>query len=394
MIYKPFITASLKNKCLVKNRDALAFVTPRYYTHFTRVSERVPLFGKNSSKIGPTEHYLNMMSEQRDQDSENPNVNGDVDGDTNLKHSINGFKNPTPVEDDDYAMSFPIPKSHQVINGEEEIKKDNASSMDGEVVLNVGETLENVEQNVTVLGTDQPPRLGALIRNFLASKDDEDGENREEESRRWSEWMTTGKKTRPSSSSDSTVSDVAPAAESAPPKDNAETPAAGAPAEAAEVPVAPTEFLAKLKQQSKKKKSQLKQQQKQRKQEQEEKQQIERKQKQREESSYREQRDKDPGRISASDWSHNILNIPSSRILKDIRSPVLFSCIWATLWSVLYKNLIALGESANKNAADLARRAASAMIIPTTAHSVMISAMSLLLVFRTNSAYQRFAEGR
>lgn len=34
------------------------------------------------------------------------------------------------------------------------------------------------------------------------------------------------------------------------------------------------------------------------------------------------------------------------------------------------------------------------MSLPTVQHSMMVSAMSLLLVFRTNSAYQRFAEGR
>ena len=34
------------------------------------------------------------------------------------------------------------------------------------------------------------------------------------------------------------------------------------------------------------------------------------------------------------------------------------------------------------------------MCIPPTAHSLMVSALGLLLVFRTNSAYQRFVEGR
>ena len=34
------------------------------------------------------------------------------------------------------------------------------------------------------------------------------------------------------------------------------------------------------------------------------------------------------------------------------------------------------------------------MCLPAVQHSMMVSAMSLLLVFRTNSAYQRFAEGR
>jgi putative membrane protein len=34
------------------------------------------------------------------------------------------------------------------------------------------------------------------------------------------------------------------------------------------------------------------------------------------------------------------------------------------------------------------------MSLPTAPHSLMVSALSLLLVFKTNSAYQRFAEGR
>ena len=38
--------------------------------------------------------------------------------------------------------------------------------------------------------------------------------------------------------------------------------------------------------------------------------------------------------------------------------------------------------------------AAQHMCIPTTPHSLMVSSLSLLLVFKTNSAYQRFAEGR
>ena len=37
---------------------------------------------------------------------------------------------------------------------------------------------------------------------------------------------------------------------------------------------------------------------------------------------------------------------------------------------------------------------AKKMCIPTQPHSLMVSALGLLLVFRTNSAYQRFAEGR
>jgi predicted membrane chloride channel (bestrophin family) len=38
--------------------------------------------------------------------------------------------------------------------------------------------------------------------------------------------------------------------------------------------------------------------------------------------------------------------------------------------------------------------AAELMSLPLAPHSLMVSALSLLLVFKTNSAYQRFAEGR
>ncbi len=56
---------------------------------------------------------------------------------------------------------------------------------------------------------------------------------------------------------------------------------------------------------------------------------------------------------------------------------------WATFLSVMYLHLLRTNPMA-----------AEAMCIPGTPHSLMVSALGLLLVFRTNSAYQRFAEGR
>lgn len=104
---------------------------------------------------------------------------------------------------------------------------------------------------------------------------------------------------------------------------------------------------------------------------------------------------REPGRISANDWSHNIRNIFSSTILRDVRGPVAWVFVWATLWSVLHKVLTtgALASSSPKwmvTAAWLVQK----MCLPTIQHTMMVSAMSFLLVFRTNSAYQRFAEGR
>jgi predicted membrane chloride channel (bestrophin family) len=56
---------------------------------------------------------------------------------------------------------------------------------------------------------------------------------------------------------------------------------------------------------------------------------------------------------------------------------------WATFLSFLHRRLL----HANPVAAEL-------MCLPSTPHSLMVSSLSLLLVFKTNSAYQRFAEGR
>jgi len=131
------------------------------------------------------------------------------------------------------------------------------------------------------------------------------------------------------------------------------------------------------------------------------------------------------GRISASDWRANIINLPNSTILRDVRNPVTWIFVWATSWSIVYECLTRLVEYAARGAFSpssgggvagywswwagagaaaatpseagwirLAAWASRRMCLPTLMHSMMVSAMSLLLVFRTNSAYQRFAEGR
>mmetsp|Transcript_40909 Transcript_40909/g.75678 ORF Transcript_40909/g.75678 Transcript_40909/m.75678 type:complete len:555 (-) Transcript_40909:6-1670(-) len=88
-------------------------------------------------------------------------------------------------------------------------------------------------------------------------------------------------------------------------------------------------------------------------------------------------------RYSSRDWFHNTKNLLNSGILRDVLSPVLFMTSWASLVSVVYRMLL-------KKSPVLAEH----MAIPTTPHSFMVSTLGLLLVFRTNSAYQRFAEGR
>lgn len=414
--YQPHFPASFIVKCkhgINENRNSFAFVS-------TCIFDRRNLFGTNNCmRIGRPEQ-IHMNSAQRDQEDEfSPRINGDVNGDSslNLRKGVNGFKNEddvemlrSPVEDDDYAMS--VPKPLQIINGEVGMKEGRKSSVDQENVLKGEEKIqpressgvesvsfhENITSNST--DTDQQAGIATLIRNFWPSKDSDkstDEGDRSEESRRWSEWMTAGKIVRPSTSSDTTVSDEATKTvdEGVSSTEKVElSTVVTVSAEAADGVSAPSIMFGKMTQQSKRNRTGREQKQQQQRQEKEAKQQLEQKQKQREEKHYREQRERDPGRISAVDWSHNMFNILNSRILRDVKHPVFFACLWATFWSVVYKSLIAIGSSPNKDVADLALRSASTMTIPTTAHSMMVSAMSLLLVFRTNSAYQRYAEGR
>jgi hypothetical protein len=89
-------------------------------------------------------------------------------------------------------------------------------------------------------------------------------------------------------------------------------------------------------------------------------------------------------RYSSRDWWHNTISLPSSGILRDISFPVISITSWATFVSILYVHLVNTGQAA----------VAKHMCVSSTAHSLMVSALGLLLVFRTNSAYQRFAVRR
>ncbi|KAL7557991.1 hypothetical protein ACA910_000038 [Epithemia clementina (nom. ined.)] len=89
-------------------------------------------------------------------------------------------------------------------------------------------------------------------------------------------------------------------------------------------------------------------------------------------------------RYSSRDWLHSFVTLPNSNILHDIRSPVSAISLWATALSIIHH--LAIQSHASW---------VSCLYLPSTApHSLMMSALGLLLVFRTNSAYQRFAEGR
>lgn len=89
-------------------------------------------------------------------------------------------------------------------------------------------------------------------------------------------------------------------------------------------------------------------------------------------------------RHSAKDWIHNVASLPHSSILRDIRAPVLAVMGWSTVVSVVNRLLL---TSANPAWASMG----SKLQVGATAHSFLVSSLGLLLVFRTNSAYQRFA---
>jgi hypothetical protein len=88
-------------------------------------------------------------------------------------------------------------------------------------------------------------------------------------------------------------------------------------------------------------------------------------------------------RHSASDWLYNMKSMPQSRVLRDIRNPVLSVAGWSFVVSVAQR---LLSSSSNDALTSFGR----SMCIPGTAHGLLVSSLGLLLVFRTNSAYQRF----
>ena len=85
-------------------------------------------------------------------------------------------------------------------------------------------------------------------------------------------------------------------------------------------------------------------------------------------------------RYASKDWLHNTINLPCSAILRSVQFPVISMTIWGFVISLIHRSLIKRGLT------DLAAH----MCIPSSPHSLTVSALGLLLVFRTNSAYQRF----
>jgi hypothetical protein len=82
-------------------------------------------------------------------------------------------------------------------------------------------------------------------------------------------------------------------------------------------------------------------------------------------------------RYSTKDWLHNLRTLPTSRLLRRIRQVVFWNFIWSTFVYVMYSTVPIKFESPGARA-----------------HSLLGSALGLLLVFRTNTAYNRFWEGR
>jgi predicted membrane chloride channel (bestrophin family) len=80
-------------------------------------------------------------------------------------------------------------------------------------------------------------------------------------------------------------------------------------------------------------------------------------------------------RYTTSDWKHILQTTPKSVVLKRIRGPVLTNMAWAAIVWVAFKYL------------NLPQR------FCTEVHNLVGSALGLLLVFRTNKAYERFWEG-
>jgi len=85
-------------------------------------------------------------------------------------------------------------------------------------------------------------------------------------------------------------------------------------------------------------------------------------------------------RYSNQDWFINLMSIPKSKMLGRISTHLFWNTAWAAFILYAYLNI------------PIVTYAAKGM--NPTAHSLAAGALSLLLVFRTNSAYDRFWEGR
>jgi putative membrane protein len=77
-------------------------------------------------------------------------------------------------------------------------------------------------------------------------------------------------------------------------------------------------------------------------------------------------------------WTDHLFDLKGSMV-REILGRVSLSVLWSVLITVVYQ---------------LGRHALPEFVVPETAHVIVGGALSLLLVFRTNSSYDRFWEGR
>jgi len=88
--------------------------------------------------------------------------------------------------------------------------------------------------------------------------------------------------------------------------------------------------------------------------------------------------DPNHNRHAAKDYWYNLSTLPRSTVLKDIRWPVFSVTIFSFLWSTLHRCYPCTHK----------------LSISAVPHTLMAKVLGLLLVFKTNSAYGRFQEGR
>lgn len=83
-----------------------------------------------------------------------------------------------------------------------------------------------------------------------------------------------------------------------------------------------------------------------------------------------------PVRYNTNDWIDCLWTWPTSRILRRTLPHISFFTLWTTFLTIIYHSKKITWS------------------LPSTIHSILGSVLSLLLVFRTNSSYDRFWEGR
>jgi predicted membrane chloride channel (bestrophin family) len=93
-------------------------------------------------------------------------------------------------------------------------------------------------------------------------------------------------------------------------------------------------------------------------------------------------------RYQASDWWEIMKSLPTSSILQATKWPVLTIMAWSVLLSAVHCTFACIGYTG---------KLAQTLLCPipsTIPHAATVTALGLLLVFRTTTAYQKFDEGR